>query len=341
MRCLPALVLLFGVALGGGVPYMAAAQEPEAAQETPPDEPAATSRPSPQTRSEALAAGLQRQLEAAAQLQLGEEDKFLALWHPANTAKARGVLVIVPSEGETADWPRAVGPLRRGLPEHGWHTLSLTPADPALSPGPRPPTPEAPAAEEKPETEENAEPDTTDTQPAAAQTTSAGYLPEQTAATDNDESTPPQAEQDTPPPTHAERMLARLDAAIEHARTLQASTIVLIGHGTGAYWASQYLAQLQPKDVGQLVVVDPRTPPMPEQPLEAYLAALAIGVGDFYMNDRPAAQEQAMQRRNAARRAGHRDYRQVALTNLTGDRHYEQEQLVRRVRGWLDRKPAR
>src|SRR3546814_4754590 len=105
----------------------------------------------------------------------------------------------------------------------------------------------------KPETEENPEPDATDTQPAAAQTTSAGYLPEQTAATDNDESTPTQAEQGTPPPTHAERMLARLDAAIEHARSLQASTIVLIGHGTGAYWASQYLAQLQPKDVGQQI----------------------------------------------------------------------------------------
>lgn len=339
MRRLSAFVLLFGVALGGGVPYIAAAQEPEAPQEAPAEEPAATPRPSPQTRSEALAAGLQRQLEAAAQLQLGDEDKFLALWHPANTAKARGVLVIMPSEGETADWPRAIGPLRRGLPEHGWHTLSLTPADPALSPGPRPPAPEAPAAEEKSETEENAEPDATDTQPAAAQTTSAGYLPEQTAATDNDESTPTQAEQGTPPPTHAERMLARLDAAIEHARTLQASTIVLIGHGTGAYWASQYLAQLQPKDVGQLVVIDPRAPLHREQPLESYLATLPAAIGDFYTGTGAAANQQALQRRNAARRAGHPDYRLVALPGLTGDRNTDQEQLVRRVRGWLERKP--
>ena len=250
------------------------------------------------------------------------------------------MLVIMPSEGETADWPRAIGPLRRGLPEHGWHTLSLTPADPALSPGPRPPTPEAPVAEEKPETEENAEPDATDTQPAAAQTTSAGYLPEQTAATDNDESTPTQAEQDTPPPTHAERMLARLDAAIEHARTLQASTIVLIGHGTGAYWASQYLAQLKPKDVGQLVVIDPRAPLHGEQPLESYLATLPAAIGDFYTGTRAAANQQALQRRNAARRTGHPDYRLVALPGLTGDRNTDQEQLVRRVRGWLERKPA-
>lgn len=340
MRRLPASVLLLGLALGSGLPYMAAAQEPETAQETPVDEPAAQ-RPAPQTRSESLAGGLQRQLETAVQLQLGNDDRFLALWHQANTPKARGVLVIIPSEGETADWPRAVRPLRRGLPEHGWHTLTLTPDDPELSPGPRPPAPDAPATDATPETE--VEPGAADSQQTAAQPPSAGYLPEQTAPADSDEAAEPnsQAEQGVPEPGHAERMQARLDAAIEHARTLQAPMIVLIGHGTGAYWASQHLVQLQPKDVGQLIVIDPREPSQPDQPLETYLATLKIGVGDFYTDTRRPAQEQALQRRNAARRAGHPDYRQVALPALENDRFGEQEQLVRRVRGWLDRKPAR
>ncbi|WP_390888405.1 DUF3530 family protein, partial [Leclercia adecarboxylata] len=35
------------------------------------------------------------------------------------------------------------------------------------------------------------------------------------------------------------------------------------------------------------------------------------------------------------------DYRQVALPAVENDRFGAQEQLVRRVRGWLDRKPAR
>ena len=136
-------------------------------------------------------------------------------------------------------------------------------------------------------------------------------------------------------------MLARLDAAIEHARTLQAPMIVMVGHGTGAYWASQYLTQLQPKEVGQLIVIDPRAPSRPDQPIETYIAALKIGVGDFYTSTRRPAQEQALQRRNAARRADHPDYRQVALPAVENDRFGAQEQLVRRVRGWLDRKPAR
>ncbi len=340
MRRLPALVLLLNAALAGGMPSAALAQEPESVERVPTDEPAARERPAPQTRGDALAAGLQRQLERTAQIELGSDDSFLALWQPANTPKARGVLIIVPSEGETADWPRAVGPLRRGLPAHGWHTLSLTPADSTLSPGPRPPAAEAPTAEEKSGTEEGAEPDASDAQ-AATQTTSAGYLPEQTAAMDKDGSTPPQAEQPPPPPTDAERMLARLDAAIEHARTLQAPMIGLLGHGTGAYWASQYLAQRQPKDVGQIVVIDPRAPLQAEQPLESLVAALPVGIGDFYTGTRAAAKQQALQRRNAARRAGHPDYRQVALPNLGGGRDADQEQLVRRVRGWLERKPVR
>ena len=337
MRCLPAFVLLLGAVLGSGVPHQALAQEPEAAKDTAATEPEQTQRPAAQTRSEALAAGLQRQLAAAAQLQLGSEDPFLALWQPANAPKARGVLVIVPGEGETADWPTAIGPLRRGLAEQGWHTLSLTPADPALSPGPRVSAP--PAAADTPDSQ--TAPDTADVNPPP-EPASAGYLPEQTAPTESDAPAPsPQAEQPKVQTSHVEQMQARIDAAIEHARTLKSPMIVLLGHGTGAYWASQYLAQLQPKDVTQLALVDPRVPVQPEQSLETYIAGLAVSLGDFYLNDRPVAQEQARQRRNAARRAGHSDYRQVMLTSLVSDRSAEQEQLVRRVRGWLDRKPTR
>jgi pimeloyl-ACP methyl ester carboxylesterase len=333
---LPAIVLLLSVALGGSLPSVAQAQEPEAAEQTPADEPASRPRPAPQTRGEALAAGLQRQLETAAQIELGGDDRFLALWQPANTAKPRGVVVIVPGEGETADWPRAVGPLRRGLAAHGWHTLSLTPDDPELSPGPRLPPPEPSAAADKPTGDSDSE-----TEQPAAPPDSAGYLPEQTAPADSDEPDATAAEQDAPRPSHAERMQARLAAAIEHARTLQAPTITLLGHGTGAYWAARYLAQTPSKEIAQLVLVDPRALADAEKGLDDDLAKLAVGIGDFHTGDRPVAQRQAMQRRNAMRRAGHPDYRQVALPNLEGDRYGDQEQLVRRVRGWLERKPVR
>lgn len=87
MRRLPALVLLLNTALAGGMPSAALAQEPESVEQVPTGEPAARERPAPQTRGDALAAGLQRQLERTAQIELGSDDSFLALWQPANTQR--------------------------------------------------------------------------------------------------------------------------------------------------------------------------------------------------------------------------------------------------------------
>ena len=325
MPRLPVLLLLLGVALG--VPAPAADAQDDAAAEHP------VARPAAQSRGEALADGLRRQLEAATQLELGSGDPFLALWQPAASARPRGVLIILPGEGETADWPRAIAPLRRGLAGHGWHTLSLTPADPPPSPGPRPPQPASMAPAQSTE--------------AASATSESAAPPASPQAEATGEDDPPPAANgtealpDATPPGHAERMQARLAAAVAHAQAQQAPVIILLGHGTGAYWASRYLAQARPDDVDRLIVVDPRTPATAERPLEAYLATLALAIGDFHTGDRPVARQQAMQRRDAMRRAGHADYRQVALPNLQGDRHADQQQLLRRVRGWLEGQPPR
>lgn len=338
MRRVPAFALVLGLAIGGVAPRISPAQEPQPPQQKPADEAPATPRSAVQPRSAAQAEGLRRQLDQAAQLQLGSEDVFLALWQPANTPKPRGVLIIVPSEGETADWPRVVAPLRRTLPEHGWHTLSLTPTDAMADPLARLTTP-AQAAPSAPAEDEAAEDDID--ADALPQPADAGYLPEQTAPADDEPSAEPTPPQEDAAPANVERMQARLAAAVEHARSAKPAEIVLIGHGTGAYWASRYLAQDQPKDIRQLIVIDPRRPAPAEQSLEDTLAALPVAVGDFHTDERPAAQRQALQRRNAARRADHPDYRQVALPALAADRDGAQEQLVRRVRGWLDRQPPR
>ncbi|MTZ13589.1 DUF3530 family protein [Pseudomonas sp. JL972] len=342
MRRVPAFALVLGFAIGGVAPQLGAAQEPQPPQQNQANEAPTTPRSAVQPRSAALADGLRRQLDHDAQLQLGGDDAFLALWQPANTAKPRGVLIIVPSEGETADWPSVVAPLRRALPEHGWHTLSLTPTDAMTDPLAHLTTPaqaSTPApAEDAVEADAAGADADADAEQASAQPAGAGYLPEQTAPADDEPSaapTPP--EQDATPASHVDRMQARLAAAVEHARSAKPAEIVLVGHGTGAYWASQYLAQMQPKDIRQLIVIDPQRPASAEQSLEDLLSALPTAVGDFHTDERSAA----LQRRNAARRADHPDYHQVALPALAADRYGAQEQLVRRVRGWLDRQPPR
>ena len=78
-------------------------------------------------RSQQEASALERQVPQQEQQQLqAGSDSFLALWKPANSAEAEGVVILIPSAGENADWPQAIAPLRRKLPDAAWSTLSLS-----------------------------------------------------------------------------------------------------------------------------------------------------------------------------------------------------------------------
>jgi len=78
-------------------------------------------------RSQEEASALERKIPQQEQQQLqAGSDSFLALWKPANSAEPEGVVIIVPGAGENADWPQAIGPLRRKLPDANWGSLSLS-----------------------------------------------------------------------------------------------------------------------------------------------------------------------------------------------------------------------
>ena len=76
-------------------------------------------------RSQQEASALERQVPQQEQQQLqAGSDSFLALWKPANSAEAEGVVILIPGAGENADWPQAIAPLRRKLPNAAWGSLS-------------------------------------------------------------------------------------------------------------------------------------------------------------------------------------------------------------------------
>lgn len=102
------------------------AADPTPAAEKPAEEKPAERQPLLE-RSQEEAAALERKVPAQEQQQLqAGSDSFLALWKPANTAEPKGAVIIIPGAGETADWPQAIGPLRRKLPDAQWSSLSIT-----------------------------------------------------------------------------------------------------------------------------------------------------------------------------------------------------------------------
>jgi hypothetical protein len=274
-------------------------------------------------RSEEDALALTHSLPAAEQVQLqAGSDNFLALWRPANTADGKGLVIIVPGTGETADWPQAVGPLRRKLPDGQWASLSLTVPD-LLSESPQP---RAVAATPTP-TESKSQSTPADANAPVEQATAADADPgDKSAAADSADE---QADAD------AQRIFARIDAGIAYAQTQKARSIVLLGHGTGAYWATRYLTERQPSRAQKLVMVAARAPQGAPQPLEQLTPQLKVPAVDIFYGDEGAASKTAKARLEASKRVTGSQYRQINLTVLPGDPQAEQEQLYRRVRGWL------
>ena len=120
--------------------HAADGETPEPAKEA---QPAPVQRQALNERSQDDALALERQAPKEEQqtLQAGSES-FLALWKPANSGDPEGALIILAGAGETADWPKAVGPLRRKFPDAGWHSLSLSLPD-LLAPSPQSPAQKA------------------------------------------------------------------------------------------------------------------------------------------------------------------------------------------------------
>ena len=303
------------------------AEKPSTATEAAPVE---ATRPPLLERSQEDAQALERLVPKAEQqtLQAGAE-RFLALWKPANSNDPQGAVIIVPGAGETADWPNAVGPLRRKFPDVGWHSLSVSLPD-LLADSPQ-------ARVEAKPTEAPAN-DNGESAPAKDTPTDANANVAQATAADADaaESTDAEQASEQNDPADAERIFARLDAAVAYAQQHDARSIVLIGHGSGAYWAARYLSEKQPAQVQKLVMVAAQTPARVEHDLESLAPTLKVPTADLYYATRTGDRRAAVLRLQASKRQKDSQYRQWSLIAMPGNKAAEQEQLFRRVRGWLN-----
>ncbi|PAA19193.1 alpha/beta hydrolase family protein [Pseudomonas fragi] len=318
---LPALCL--SLILPFALPVLAADTKPQVEPEP------AVRAPLPE-RSQEDAAALERQLPQHEQQQLqAPNDSFLALWKPANSSAPEGAVIIIPGAGETADWPLTVSPLRNKLPDANWASLSLSLPDmQSEASQPREAEPEKPPAAIA-----------TDSSSKAATTTA---KPIEQAASDGTESTEPEAAQTGQDldKADAERIFARIDAAIAFAQHQNMRTIVLLGHGSGAYWASRYISTKHPAQIQKLIMVSARKPVLAEPDLSQLTPALNVALLDIFYKDQPLAREAALQRLQASKRANGSNFKQVGLFATPGNRDGDQEQLFRRVRGWLSPQPV-
>jgi pimeloyl-ACP methyl ester carboxylesterase len=279
-------------------------------------------------RSQEESTALERQIPQQEQQQLqAGSDSFLALWKPANTGEPSGAVIIIPGAGETADWPQAISPLRRKLPDAKWGSLSITLPD-LQSDASQPRTVEAaPAPAPAPAPVDTSSKNASTAAPKPIEQAAGGEadVAERAVAESSEE----QIKAD------AERIFARIDASIAFAEQQNARSIVLLGHGTGAYWAARYLSEKQPSHIEKFVMVAAQTPLNGKPELAQLTPTLKVATADFFYIDKVLVRNAALERLQASKRLKNATFTQVSLKALPGNSAAEQEQLFRRVRGWL------
>ncbi|MFP8968464.1 DUF3530 family protein [Pokkaliibacter sp. CJK22405] len=267
-------------------------------------------------------------------LTLGEApNQFLGLYVPRNTALVSGGLIIVPDDGTHPDWPGAVHALRSTLPDYGWDTLSV-----AIPPLPLPAIPERtlPVLKNMSEVQQGAA-----TSQAPAENTTAPATPAADAPTTLPEQNPPDAANaagasaaaDTQRQDYVTLVNTRIQSAESYLTSQGVQKIVVLGVGSGAALAAQYLAGKNDSST-TLIMVDTRPVDAPISiDIMATLAGFNGPVLDLYHGD--YRNRLAKMRRDNARRFGKLAYEQIRLQPRFANPAEDWAFLVQRVRGWL------
>jgi pimeloyl-ACP methyl ester carboxylesterase len=131
----------------------------------------------------------------------------------------------------------------------------------------------------------------------------------------------------------------RIEAAVKWLESQDFKTIALVGHSLGATMGAACIATDAPPGIDALAVIGMGTSTIdPKTDNVAHLEQISIPVLDLYgSRDLEGVRKSAKERAGAARKAGNKAYRQI---EVEGADHFSvglEEELVRRVRGWLDR----
>ena len=210
-----------------------------------------------------------------------------------------GGILLLPDVGTTCNWPELIGPLRQALPEHGWHTLAVTP--PMSSK-------QAPRYIKKSasQTEAEAPADTTN-EPAA-----------------ND--TPPTT---TPTATKASKSYStHIQAGLKAFGDKGINNAVMLGRGEGAYWALKHAVDNPARG---LVIIDIRQPAAAEESIADLLAKLNTPTLDAFYNQQS---RNAQTRANLARLNSGLNYRQMHINAPTGSALPPHHPLIKVIVGW-------
>lgn len=269
------------------------------------------------------------------QLDTGKDDeKLIAFYRIEGSGIKQGGIIMFPDQSTHMDWPDKISYLREGLSDYGWYTLSIYLPQPARNQIPkrtlpvlsavRPNTPNQADSEEGEETEQNLI-EEKPTPPAEASNNKDAATSEDNAD-DNAEQEPIEPYQDKT------NRLGK--AAFNHMKTSDdLSRFIIMGIGTGATWAAQYVQQNEKEQDLRLLMIDARDPLEDNAPkLLSLLPEISSTIIDLHHSSR-ITNENNLTPESPARRL--RLARHKRLNNFHQSRMPEASDNWKRNNSWL------
>ena len=247
------------------------------------------------------------------------EKRFFALYAEERTGQAKGAVVLIPPAGQYAGWSSLLAKLHNYLPDYGWYSLAIT-----LPPVQKKAPAEAVVDNSQEEAPEG-DSEIADDQLAAETPTLSSLAAEQAGDNKNP-------------------ITSRLQAAINFLNQQGQYNIVLIGSGTGALYAAEFIAS-QDTDLAEkggsvraLVLIDAvNEAANTEEKLPSLLGKQTLPILDIYQESSSNLLIQAKQRKQQLKKLPPALYQQleISLSLPVGNSQYDTS--TRRIRGWLDR----
>lgn len=246
-----------------------------------------------------------------------QHESFLGLFQPANKAAPKGAVLLLHHDRTSADWPGTVTTLRHGLPDQGWHTLSLAlPDEPEYIP-PR-----------------LIDIELTGLDKASSTASASVASPPPQPTTDADADKDKLAE-------HFDQISARIDAGLAYLAQQQPEKLLILGQGSGGYWALRYTVVKNPSPLLYPVLIDTVPPVTPTEPsLIELIEELQRPTLDLYHGNglkQQRVEVLALQRVNAAKRKGHQLLTSSRMPPRAGDWRQPDKRLLGVTRGMLEK----
>lgn len=272
------------------------------------------------------------------QLDTGKEgEKMVGVYQVEGSGTPLGGIIMFPDSQTHMDWPDNLSHLRAELSDVGWYTLSIFLPGESLKPLPKRTLPVLtminPASAAAPSSENS---DTSTAEETAPQTTEANGEAN-TAAT----SSSGEAEMMTPKEAYSETINRLGKTALEYLQKQdKLNRFIVLGIGSGATWAAQFIEQNQDLPGLNLVMIDARSPVDEKAPdLMKLLPEIKTTVIDLY-HAAPVSAHTAIpahkQRMRLARHKRLNNYHQSRLPAVSENRKKNKLWLSKQVRGRIN-----